>query len=106
MSDNTNNDIAPLAPEVSPLLEADPSSVNEFIAHRLNDIFNKPPLTLSDDDLKVAVDYYRRERARFQIESMSKPPRAAKGTVTPKAKKAAPKSVAEALASTLDLLDD
>lgn len=107
MSDDISS-IAPLAPEVSPLLEADPASLNEFISSRVNEIFNKPPLAVSDEDLMAMVEYYRRERTRFQIESAAKPPRAAKGTAAPKSK-VAPKSVKEALAAmstTIDLMDD
>lgn len=91
---------SPLAPNVSPLGEADPSSINEFIQSRLDDIFNKPPLLLSDDDLRQAVMYYRQERQRFMTESLTK---AAKGPTGPRKK--VPKSVAEALASAEDLLE-
>ena len=83
--------ISPLAPAVSPLLEADPNSINELIQERINDIFNKKPLLLSDDDLRVAVEYYRRERQRFQQESLAKQ---AKGPSVRAKPKAAPTSVA------------
>lgn len=90
---------SPLAPEVSPLLEADPNSINTFIQERVDKIFNKPPLLLSDEDLKVAVEYYRNERVRFAKESLNKEskPRVKAGTK-------APKSVKEALASIEDLI--
>lgn len=103
MSDQPN----PLAPAVSPLIEADPNSINELIQQRVNDIFNIPPLkrdadgnfVLDDAKLSIAIEYYRKERLRFMSEAATKAataPRAAKKTV--------PKSVAEALASTADLL--
>jgi hypothetical protein len=96
MSDEPQS--SPLAPAISPLLEADPNSINELIQERINDIFNKPPLLLSDDDLRVAVEYYRKERQRFMLESAAKPPRAAG------AKRKTPTSVSEALSSSEDLL--
>ena len=95
----SDNNVSPLAPEVSPLLEADPNSINELIQGRLDDIFNKPPLLLSDDDLRIAVEYYRKERARFMVESQTK---AAAGPRGPRKK--TPTSVSDALASTSDLL--
>lgn len=88
----------PLAPAVSPLAEADPNSINAFIAERVDAIFNKPPALLTDDDLKIAVEYYRKERARFLIESQNKPARA----TGPRRK--VPTSIADALNSTTDLL--
>jgi hypothetical protein len=93
--------ISPLAPEVSPLTEADPNALNELISQRIDDIFNKPPLLLNDSELQVMVEYYRKERQRFMQESILKEskPRAASGP-----RKAAPKSVAEAIANSADLL--
>lgn len=96
MSDN--NPPAPLAPAVSPLLEADPNSVNELIANRIDEIFNKPPALLTDDDLRVQVEYYRRERLRFLLESQNKPARASGP------RKKTPTSVSDALGSDVDLL--
>lgn len=94
----TETPISPLAPETSPLTEADANSINELIQNRINDIFNKKQVMLTDDDLKVAVEYYRRERQRFMQES------AAKIANPPKTKRKAPVSVADALSSTADLL--
>jgi hypothetical protein len=91
---------SPLAPTESPLLEADPNSINEFIQSRIDNIFNKPPLLLSDDDLKVAVEYYRRERLRFMSESAAKANKEPK----PRAKKAAPTSVAQVIATSDDFI--
>lgn len=83
-------------PEVSPLLEADPGALNEFIETRVNEIFNKKPIMLTDEDLKIAVDYYRSQRARFKAESEKK---AIAGPTSRRTKAATPiKSVAEALA--------
>lgn len=93
-----SDDTSPLAPTVSPLVEADPNSINEFISARVDEIFNKPPLLLSDDDLRVAVEYYRRERFRFMTES------AAKQSKGPTVRRKVPTSVAEALAQHEDLL--
>lgn len=90
----------PLAPVESPLVEADPNSINTLIAGRIDDIFNKPPLLLSDEDLRFTVEYYRRERARFMTESAAKE---AKPRVAGK-RRAVPKSVAEAIQSSVDLL--
>jgi hypothetical protein len=92
--------ISPLAPETSPLAEADPNSLNELIAVRVEEAFNMQPLLLTDDHLRACVEYYRRERARFLIESQNKPARATAGTRRTKA----PTSVADALASSTDLL--
>ena len=89
---------SPLAPEVSPLAEADPNSVNVFIQERVDEIFNTPPALLTDEKLQVAVEYYRRERARFLLESQNKPARA----TGPRRK--APTSVQDALDSSADLL--
>jgi len=80
-----------LAPDISPLTEADPLAVNELIASRLDTIFNKDPLELTDEDLMVQITYYRRERQRFIAESQ------AKAASAPKPKKEAPKSVKEVL---------
>ena len=88
--------ISPLAPDVSPLAEADPNSINELIQQRIDDIFNKPPALLTDEDLKFQCEYYRRERARFLIESQTKPVRAT-------TRRKAPTSVKEALESSSDL---
>lgn len=95
--------VSPLAPSVSPLLEADPNSVNELISSRIDEIFNKNPrakdadgnYVLSDDDIRSMVVYYRKERQRYLLESQQK-------EAKPKAnakKKAAPTSVADALAT-------
>ena len=99
---------SPLAPTVSPLTEADPSSVNLLIAERLDEIFNKNPLKklpdgtydLSDADLRSMILHYRQERQRYMIEAQIK------ANAPPKARKAVavPKSVADAMASTDDLL--
>lgn len=97
---------SPLAPIVSPLTEADPNSINELIKDRIDEIFNKNPIEkdesgnyiLTDKDLFSMVDYYRRERHRFVLESAQKPPK------EPGAKRKAPTSVKEALISTNDLL--
>ena len=88
--------ISPLAPAVSPLLEADPNSINEMIQSRVDDIFNKKPLLLSEDDLRIAVEYYRKERHRFMLESQAK---LAKG---PTVRRKAPTSVADALATPIE----
>jgi hypothetical protein len=90
MSDD--NAASPLAPLVSPLLEADPNSINDLIQSRIDDIFNKPPLLLSDADITAAVEYYRKERARFLLEAQTKP---ARGNGS--AKRKTPSSIAEAL---------
>ena len=90
--------ISPLAPIVSPLTEADPNSVNELIADRIDAIFNKKPLDLTNADLRLQIEYYRRERQRFLVESQ------AKIAAGPKVRKPVPTSVADAIASTQDLL--
>lgn len=90
------SDSSPLAPETSPLVEADPNSLNELIQGRIDEIFNKPPLMLSDDDLRLQVEYYRRERLRFLKESENKPPRSGP-------RKKTPTSVSDALSSSTDL---
>lgn len=87
-----------LAPTTSPLAEADPDSINLLIKQRVSEIFNTRPLLLSDEDLRIAIGYYRRERVRFQQES------AVKANAPPKARKKTPTSVAEALISADDLL--
>lgn len=89
---------SPLAPEVSPLTEADPNSLNEFISNRVAELFNTVPLKITDDDLKVMVEYYQRERARFKLESDQKEKKEPKA-----AKRKTPTSVADAI-SGLDLI--
>jgi hypothetical protein len=91
-----------LAPEVSPLAEADPNSLNTLIQERIDEIFNKKPTLLTDNDLRVIVEYYQKERLRFKAESQvkeskSKAPAAA-------ARRKAPTSVAEAMSTSMDLL--
>jgi len=86
-----NPPASPLAPAISPLAEADPNSVNALIADCIDEIFNKNPLALTDADLQVQIDYYRRERQRFLVESEAK---IAEG---PKKRRPVPKSVAQAL---------
>jgi hypothetical protein len=96
MSDTTIP-ISPLAPAISPLSEADPDAINEFITERVDLLFNKsPPWT--DEELKPMVEYYRKERVRFAQESLAKPPGRSG------AKRKAPTSVADALESSEDLL--
>lgn len=100
MSDNPT---PALAPEVSPLLEADPNSVNILTAERIDDIFNKKPILLTDADLQQAVEYYRRERDRYKVESQEKDQK--KTAAGPRRRAGpAPKSVSEALQSGMDLL--
>ena len=94
------SDEHPLAPEFSPLEEADPNAVNVLISDRINRILNTRPLDLTDDDLSAAIDYYRKERARFILESQNKVPRA----VAAAAKRKVPTSVADAIATSVDLL--
>lgn len=92
-----------LAPAVSPLLEADPNSINDLIADRISQIMNKPPFDITidgdDSDIAVLVAYHRRERARFILEAQTK-------TAGPRSgpRKKAPASVAAALAGTADLI--
>ena len=106
MSDN-QVPISPLAPAVSPLLEADPGAINDLIAERIDDIFNTPPLArdaegnflLTDAKLVTIVEYYRKERLRFMQES------AVKAAAGPKApRKKVPGSVKEALTAAEDLI--
>jgi hypothetical protein len=96
MSDTEPN---PLAPQdgISPLAEADTDSVNLLISERINKIMNTPPLDLSDEDLAITVAYYRKERARFIIESQNKTtrPKAPPGQGKPKGPP--PTSVADAI---------
>lgn len=89
--------ISPLAPTSSPLAEADPNAINEFIEDRVNVLFNKkPPFT--DDELRPMIEYYRNGRVRFAAESLNKP------VGRTGARRKTPTSVAEALASSEDLL--
>jgi DUF438 domain-containing protein len=89
MMSEINPEPSPLAPEISPLTEADPLAVNILISSRLDSIFNKNPLELTDEDIRLTVEYYRKERARFITESQ------AKEAAGPRVKKTPPKSVAE-----------
>ena len=88
-----------LPPGNSPLNEADPNSLNTLISDRITDIFNKPPLLVTDADLDAMVEYYQKERLRFKLESEMKEQR-------PRvARKTTPTSVAEALnIATADLI--
>ena len=94
-----SDDPSPLAPAVSPLTEADPHSLDLLIGERINTIMNTRPMDITDADLLVMANYYRTKRAQFIIESQTKAPRAKPG-----AKRSAPTSVADALASSIDLL--
>lgn len=100
---------SPLAPQgASPLVEADPNSINTLIQERIDEVFNTLPTAkdeagnylLTDAKLTLMVEYYRKQRAHFLIESQQKEDKAAsKGP-----RKATPKSVAAAIAATEDLL--
>jgi len=92
----SDSEPSPLAPDVSPLAEADTDSVNLLISERINKIMNTPPLDLSDEDLAITVAFYRKERARFILESQNKAsrPKAPAGQGKPKP---APTSVADAI---------
>ena len=67
-------------PPPSPLLKADPNSINELIKERIDEIMNIPPLAkdaegnylLTDDKLRLQVRYYQQERLRFLKESQEK----------------------------------
>jgi predicted ATP-binding protein involved in virulence len=106
MSDN-QSPASPLSPVVSPLLEADPNSLNELIQERIDEIMNIRPLMkdqngnyiLTDAKLTEMVNYYRKKRVIFLKESQQK-------ELKPREKrqKKPPASVAEALASSEDLL--
>ena len=92
---------SPLEPAgPSPLLEADPSSINEFISDRIGEIFNKPSKSLTEDDLKIMVGYYRRERVKFLLDAD------AKALKEPKARKSSkpPTSVAQITTTWDDLI--
>lgn len=86
--------------DASPLAEANPQSLDELIGERIADILNKPPLLLSDEDLRRAVGYYRELRARFAKESAEGKTRAS----TPRAKKV-PRTLKEALAQATEDVD-
>jgi hypothetical protein len=104
MSDEPNEALPAepsLAPEVSPLLEADPNSLNELIVQRIDDIFNKKPILLTDEDLKFQVEYYQRERLRFRAESLAKESKEKKPRATGRK---VPTSVAGALSAGEDIL--
>ena len=62
----------PTAPQVSPLTEADPTSLSE--------LFARDPLELSQRDLEVIVTELRAQRARYVAAQAAgqKPPRVAK----------------------------
>jgi len=97
-----------LAPEVSPLTEADPNSLDDLIGERLNTIQNMKPLDVSDEDLRALIVYYQKGRAKFILESQNKAPRA-KPSAKPVPKSQAksgkvPQSVAEILSNNLKLL--
>jgi hypothetical protein len=86
-----------LEPEISPLTEAEAGSINTLIGERINKLFNTRPQDITDEDLTAMIEYYRKERGRFIIESQNKAPRAKPGTAA--AKKPAPTSVADAMQS-------
>ena len=78
--------------ETSPLDEALPSS--------LEDLFNKDPLDLTEQDLVLTVAYFRKARETFLKADAAKVPRSAKGKAAP-----APAKVALDNTMTLDDLD-
>lgn len=111
MSEQQSEAASPLAPlGDSPLKEADLNSLNTFIKERIDEIFNLHPTVkdeegnylLTDAKLNQMVDYYRKERARFLIESQEKEAKALSKATGPR--KAAPKSVAAMIAASEDLL--
>ena len=95
--------VSALAPEVSPLAEADPNALNEFIEKRVDEIFNRRPGEgWTDAELQIMIGYYRKDRERFKLESEKK---LAEGPKTRK-KGPAPTSVKSAMAGQATNLDD
>jgi hypothetical protein len=62
----------------SPLLEADPNSVDLFL-ERINNHMVEGKI-LTDEDLKLGIDLYRAQALRFEQEQQTKKPRAKAGT--------------------------
>ena len=69
----TNGEIGPV--ESSPLDEAKPES--------LEDLFNKDPLKLTEQDLVRTVEYFRAARQTFLKQDAAKIPRGAKNKAAP-----------------------
>jgi hypothetical protein len=77
----------------SPLLEANPQSLDKIMTERLAIIFNTMPSKYDPADTKMVVEYYRNLRAQFlkaEVVKLAEGPK-------PKGRKAAVKSVKEAL---------
>jgi hypothetical protein len=95
---------SPLEPEVSPLNEADPNSINIMIGERINILMNTRPADITDAALAELIQYYRSQRARFILESqVAKAPRASPKTSGPK--KAPPVSIQAAIDDMKNLAD-
>ncbi len=56
-----------------------PSPLDEATPDSIEDIFNKDPLKLTEQDLVATVEYFRRARETFLKQDAAKVPRSAKG---------------------------
>lgn len=69
----------PTPQEASPLAEATPTS--------LEDLFNKDPLLLTEQDITATVLYLRKARETFLKDEATKPKKEDKGPAAPKVAK-------------------
>ena len=97
------SDSNPLPPTVSPLREADPNSLNVLIQERVAIVFNTKPSLVSDPQILVSIEYYRKERVRFKLESELKEQKP-KGNG--RKGKGQPTSVADAIESMDSMFDE
>lgn len=82
------------------LPEVQSSPLDEAIPESLDELFNKDPLELTEQDLVVTVAYFRRARETFLKQDAAKVP---KGSKKDPAKKAAPKVALDAQLTLDDL---
>lgn len=68
---------SPQTPNDSPLSEADPTS--------LNVLFSRDPETYQRQELSQIIAILREQRLRHKADALAAPPKAPKGTKTPKA---------------------
>lgn len=69
--------------DITSILNAPTSPLDEAKPESLEDLFNKDPLELTKQDLERTVAYLRRARETFLREDAAKVPRGAKKTLTP-----------------------
>lgn len=63
--------------------QSETSPLDEAKADSLEDLFNKDPLHLTEQDLERTVAYFRQARTTFLAQDATKVPKSAKGKASP-----------------------